>query len=91
MKSDLTPWPCRAVGLALCNESAGFSVSALLLASQPVERVTRVHGIAAHTIGRRARSDADKESAEVRLPLSLRVTASVRTPGEYFTITTTNH
>ena len=44
--------------------------------------VTRVHGIAAHTIGRRARSDADKESAEVRLPLSLRVTASVRTPGE---------
>ena len=42
-----------------------------------------MHGIATHTIGRRARSDADKESAEVRLPLSLRVTTSVRTPGEY--------
>ena len=27
----------------------------------------------------------DKESAEVRLPLSLRVTTSVRTPGEYLT------
>ena len=50
-----------------------------------------MQGIAVHTIGCRARSDADKESAEVRLPLSLRVTASVRTPGEYLTITTTNH